>query len=477
LLQFGICTARFIADESRFELFPFSFTIFPSSLLGEEFVFASQSSALSFLSKNHFDFNKWVYNGVPYLNHFHERTLRARGHGAKRPDADNAAAAAPADEKRELVSLNDADETWLTSHILPLIDKWLAAATDAPLHLAPTNGWRRLVCHQEIPLRRPQLQTDSEGVDRDKHIVVRPRLDEAAAAELERSKNEAKETALLAEIGVRRVFDLIAARGVPVVGHNCFLDLLFTCHTFHDGPPSTVDEFALQLRSLFRGGVFDTKRIASRLDNDLDTQLETLWKTLTTRDDAPAISLAPDVGEMQAAHDAGYDAFMTAAVFGCLVHRARDHVNVSKGHIGLYGLPTAFNAEALKPSEGNDGELVNVLFFSEFPATWSTNDIKKLFGKDSFVIWCTDNSAFVKLPQESDPTFVEWLARDGQEGGRIRSAAQLRNETPPRLFNAVHGYKPEQSSDGEDAAVTTSSSSSSSRKRTLSAVASTPATQ
>jgi hypothetical protein len=440
-MQFGICTARYVEAESRFELFPFSFTIFPSSLLGEELVFGAQASGLSFLAKNQFDFNKWVHRGIPYLNHHHERTLRARGHGAKPDGAD---ADEPA-EQREEVSLNEADETWLVSKVLPHVDEWLAAGSTEPLALAPANGWRRLICHQEIPRRRPQCQTDSEGVDRDKHIVVRPLLDEAAAAELAKKKNETKEAALVTEIGARRVFDLMCARGVPIIGHNCFLDLLFTCHTFHEGPPATVDEFALQLRTLFPAGVFDTKRITSQLEatKEFDTMLEALHKTLATRDGAPSVSLHPAAVEAQSAHDAGYDAFMTAAVFACLRRVAPDDIGAHKGHVGIYGLPIAFNTQAEKPSQSGN-ELDNVLFVFDFPTTWSTNDLKAMFGKDSLVVWSTDNSAYIKLARDG-PTFDEWIARASTvDSCRIGSAAQKRAETTPRLFDAVHGYTPNQ---------------------------------
>lgn len=462
MLQFGICTARYVEAESRFDLFPFSFTIFPSSLLGEEFVFGSQASGLSFLAKNHFDFNKWVHHGIPYLNHRHERTLRARGHGAKPDGADDAEPA----EQREPVSLNEADEAWLTSKVLSRVDEWLAEGAAEPLALAPSNGWRRLICHQEIPLRRPQCQTDSEGVDRDKHVVVRLRLDEAAAAELAKAKNASKETALITEIGARRVFDLLCARGVPIIGHNCFLDLLFSCHTFHEGPPATVDEFALQLRSLFPAGVYDTKRIASQLEitKDFDTMLESLFKSMTTRDGAPTIAQHAIAGSVQSAHDAGYDAFMTAAVFACLHRAAPDAIAAHKGHIGIHGLPIAFNCEAEAPSKSTN-ELENVLYVFDFPTTTSTNDLKAMFGKDAFVVWSTDTSAYIKLPPDASPTFGEWVARGAQDNCRIVSGAQKRADTPARLFDAVDGYTPNQQEQSENAAP--------SRKRTLSAASTT----
>ena len=66
------------------------------------------------------------------------------------------------------------------------------------------------------------------------------------------------------------MFDLITARSdLPVIGHNCLLDLLHMTHQFDNGPPSNVVEFCSQLRQLFPAGIYDTKLIASYLkEND-----------------------------------------------------------------------------------------------------------------------------------------------------------------------------------------------------------------
>ena len=116
---------------------------------------------------------------------------------------------------------------------------------------------RRLLCHQELPRRRAGIETESKlGADNRKHIVVRPARSEEERIAAEEAEQAEKETAFQREIGARRVFDLMAARGVPIVGHNMLLDCLFVTHAFDDGPPATVDEWAMQMRTLFPAGLF-----------------------------------------------------------------------------------------------------------------------------------------------------------------------------------------------------------------------------
>lgn len=481
LLQYGICTARWCDAEARFELFPFAFTIFPSPLVGEEQLFGVQASSFAFLANNHFDFNAWVRQGIPFLSHFHERRLRQRGHGAASADAKRAKL--DKDEKREPVTLSDKDEAWLTSFVLPKLDEWLAAgATADPLALPPANGWRRLICHQEIPKRRPLLETDSAGVDAAKHIIVRLRVDEAAAAALEQAKDDAKEAALVAEIGARRVFDLVCARGVPVVGHNAMLDLLFTTHAFHDGPPATADEFAVQLQQLYPAGVFDTKRIASTLpalaDADTDTQLEPLFNAVRQHAAAPAFALHPAVGQMGAAHNAGFDAYMTAVVFASLHAIAKgtdpSAFEAARGEVTLFRLATPFriNSDAARADLEDARLAANLVYVFDFPQAWSTADLKKAFGNDARVTWNSDSSAFVKLSDSASPSAAEWVARGHTEHFKVLSLQEMRTTTPPLAFAAVNGYAPVAPTTfatPAGAAASSSSSSHSGKKRSLTA--------
>lgn len=70
IIQFGLCTFHWDEASARYISKPFNFYIFPTSITGHiqtNRVFSTQAQAFDFLQKQSFDFNKWVYQGIPYM--------------------------------------------------------------------------------------------------------------------------------------------------------------------------------------------------------------------------------------------------------------------------------------------------------------------------------------------------------------------------------------------------------------------------
>ncbi len=61
---------------------------------------------------------------------------------------------------------------------------------------------------------------------------------------------------------------LLASAKVPLVGHNCFMDLLKLHHQFVDWLPFEYDKFKSSLHGLFPA-VYDTKRLAYEIRQQL----------------------------------------------------------------------------------------------------------------------------------------------------------------------------------------------------------------
>lgn len=53
----------------------FNLNVFPRSFQGSETRFTCQASSLEYLAQHKFDFNKMVYDGIPYLQLSHKRRL------------------------------------------------------------------------------------------------------------------------------------------------------------------------------------------------------------------------------------------------------------------------------------------------------------------------------------------------------------------------------------------------------------------
>ncbi|XP_075220948.1 pre-piRNA 3'-exonuclease trimmer-like isoform X4 [Lycorma delicatula] len=77
IIEFGLTTFHFNRDENKYEAHMYNFFIFPRPIASVDTKFACQASSLQFLSKCSFDFNKFVYEGIPYLNEEQERVLRS----------------------------------------------------------------------------------------------------------------------------------------------------------------------------------------------------------------------------------------------------------------------------------------------------------------------------------------------------------------------------------------------------------------
>ena len=65
--------------------------------------------------------------------------------------------------------MSDADADFVQS-IVQRVDEHFADAEQTELELTHLNGWKRLLLHQEIPLRRPDFETESRQIGNNKHV-------------------------------------------------------------------------------------------------------------------------------------------------------------------------------------------------------------------------------------------------------------------------------------------------------------------
>lgn len=80
------------------------------------------------------------------------------------------------------------------------------------------------------------------------------------------------ETELLSHLrGFSSVVALLVAAKKPIVGHNCFMDLLKIYHQFVDNLPLSYDEFKLRVHRAFPR-VYDTKHITYEVRRKLEGQ-------------------------------------------------------------------------------------------------------------------------------------------------------------------------------------------------------------
>ncbi|KAG2427675.1 hypothetical protein HXX76_012324 [Chlamydomonas incerta] len=181
-------------------------------------------------------------------------------------------------------------------------------------------------------------------------IRLMPCRSAAEAAALEAAEREEKRQQIAAAAGFAAVWEALRECGRPGVGHNCMFDVAYGVAQFGEGRlPATWEGFKGVVSAQFRGGLYDTKHICRQLPAlGSDTSLGVMFRSLAPQPpgqaitpppaappapDAPpppalpanvAIAHAPgfekyvDVAAGKLAHEAGYDAYMTGAVFAAL---------------------------------------------------------------------------------------------------------------------------------------------------------------
>ncbi|KAK1981637.1 ribonuclease H-like domain-containing protein [Colletotrichum cereale] len=108
-----------------------------------------------------------------------------------------------------------------------------------------------------------------------------------------------------------------------IVGYNQFMDLLFLYTTFIDDLPDALDDFLAEIYGLFPC-IIDTKLLAIK-DQVIEGEdpLLDLYSRLSNRNAMPQMCwhTAYGYGRNGAAHQAGFDSYMTAAVFLRLAYK------------------------------------------------------------------------------------------------------------------------------------------------------------
>jgi len=142
--------------------------------------------------------------------------------------------------------------------------------------------------------------------------------------------------------GFSKLLQFISDSGKPLIGHNCFLDLVKLFHQFFNHLPVKYKDFKKQIHHLFPI-IFDTKNICLNVQKEISkvhpelehvftsSNLNELHETLVQRDDKYNLMWSPkivhadgftDYTASSTPHEAGYDAFLAGFCFIRTCHLA-----------------------------------------------------------------------------------------------------------------------------------------------------------
>jgi len=160
-----------------------------------------------------------------------------------------------------------------------------------------------------------------------------------AELEAEGEGEQLEEQLVSSLLGFTLLFRHLSSSGVPVVGHNCLLDLLLMFRQFEAKLPADYAAFKAELHQLFPV-VFDTKHIAHELRSRVGRRWPQLERILASsnlsslhqelakghgRAGAPSVVAPPGFERYEgraAPHEAAYDALLAGGCWLGLAHLA-----------------------------------------------------------------------------------------------------------------------------------------------------------
>ncbi|XVF81297.1 hypothetical protein PTKIN_Ptkin15bG0144100 [Pterospermum kingtungense] len=284
LLQFAVCP--FIISGSRVTAHPYNFHLFPRDELNigmPSYSFLCQSSYLTAMARQGFDFNACIYDGISYLSRAQESVAKVRMGNPVAINHDMEPSSSPP----------TVADTVFVERVKSRVKHWKKACTDSSSRKtdeALVKSLRKLVLGGEQYGSRPcmtidvcserQVQLVSEmlvdfsddlvalkiptkgGGTQAVRVVLTSSKEDKSLFERELQKVEEEQNKKIR--GFREVIDLISASQKPVVSHNTLNDFPVIHSKFIAPLPLSVDEFLHSLRSVFPH-IFDVNHLMKEI--------------------------------------------------------------------------------------------------------------------------------------------------------------------------------------------------------------------
>jgi poly(A)-specific ribonuclease len=240
LIQLGICFFESIPSatgKAAFNAYPYNIYLCPEESPGMPNYMVLDVDTTAFLREQKFDFNKWIYEGVPFLNDRAEKGLMGRA-GEERKD-----------EKEDLQLTEE--ETKKTGLILENIKKWIDEGAENEYVAPELNSYLRKYMYQVVEELYPTLYVKSRSKGKfDKDIVLK-KMTHEEKKEIKDSKKKDEIREIQRKSGAKRLFQAMTSKKIPVVGHTPLFDLLFLYSHFEGELPLSLDKFKANILNLF----------------------------------------------------------------------------------------------------------------------------------------------------------------------------------------------------------------------------------
>ncbi|NXF18956.1 PNDC1 ribonuclease, partial [Rhodinocichla rosea] len=308
LVQLGKC----FSFHFRYVVHSYNFFLFPSTLGIKDVEFTLSASSIQFLSHYGFDYNKFLKDGIPYMNEVQEKILSQHLLAGTWKVCSNA-------DRDVLKKAIDEVTTWIA-----------AAKEEDTMILQDLSGYHMIDVQLVLRQALENVWTEPLG---DKKVMVKKVSPERRQL-LENSSYDhcQKKLILLSARGFTNLFRILVKVKKPLVGHNMLMDLMHLHDKFYRPLPESYEEFKRNIHNLFPV-IIDTKTVTKSMQKKClfprVSSLVEAYAVLCSSNlnpkgpPCPVIALASGCSryaEKKFPHEAGYDAFLCGSVLLMSAH-------------------------------------------------------------------------------------------------------------------------------------------------------------
>ncbi|KAJ6240759.1 poly(a)-specific ribonuclease pnldc1 [Anaeramoeba flamelloides] len=395
--QVGFCTFKYDKKQHLWECKPYNIYCFPSTNNRDSSTFTCSVSSLKFLHTHHFDFNTWIGKGVHFkqleewekenkilqqkledLKEYFKQDLSLEqiGLSHKPSIAEISKENMQEYELQEFEKIEDEVEKWLLKE-------------DKEYKQVVKSGKMRWMLIQQFLKKCPHVNIETVKEDNENKLkLTKLTKEEFKKIRLQYLQNKIKECR--ESLGVSELF---LHFNKPLIGHNCYFDILHFITSYFCNLPNKLDQCKKVINQKFPI-VFDTKTITELNGPELlngigieSTSLGDLYQQVKSMK-TPKIKFSENFdrySDLKLAHEAGYDAYMTGTVYLRLIDQLqKDFIyepnsKLLNPFINKINLCNSFIRRLNLVGEDEKIKHKGMFYVYNFPIAWRNSDIKREF--------------------------------------------------------------------------------------------------
>jgi poly(A)-specific ribonuclease len=295
---------------------PYNIYLFPDEEVGNQQINCELSSIV-FNRENGMDFNKWIRNGVNYIN---EKQFKRISENLIENNINNYN---PDDTKKfKKVNLYKEDDKILAENLKKKITEFLLSDNNE-LKIENEKKIPKYILIYILNDLQPIERNLIYIIEKDNQIIIQKTNENDKKNLIEKDNIEIMKN-INKKKGVKNIFDAITNNKKIIIGHNCSLDIIYLISHFGDSLPNDYKEFKNLIQKYF-DSIYDTKFIYEiNFGQNSDSSLNVVYNYLKEKNNNNKLNIIIDnngftnyldENESKKNHQADYDAFITGSSF------------------------------------------------------------------------------------------------------------------------------------------------------------------